>query len=288
MKLFASIAFVCLLHTAALAADCGDTTGPGGTRVPCACGDTVTTNTKLKTTDPVVSAGPADVCTEDGLQIGSGVTLNCNKLTIRGSGYGCDENSCFDSLGVIVKGTDESIVKNCTVTEFSTGIEVQESTGFTLQFNTIVYNGGGIGLNRGSWLGTVRDNKVGYNISGISSFGGGDIKGAGGHLITKNRIFSNEFDGINLLYFCFHNRITGNTIENNGREGVSINTYSVHEITNNHIHNNDGDGIKIGDWAASGLISHNEVSRNGKAGISVRSVGSTIVSNFGKQTLGTG
>ena len=56
--------------SAGWAANCGDTTGAGGTRVACACGDTVTTNTKLKNTDPVVSTSLADTCSGDGLAIG--------------------------------------------------------------------------------------------------------------------------------------------------------------------------------------------------------------------------
>src|SRR5262245_19101579 len=97
------------------AADCGDTTGPGGTRVPCACGDRVTTDTKLKDTDPVVSTGPADVCGGSGLSVGflGGGTLNCNRLTLRGSGSGA---------GVSLEETPGVTVKNCTVTGFSVGI----------------------------------------------------------------------------------------------------------------------------------------------------------------------
>ena len=44
----ALIALTCLVPASrALAASCGDTSGPGATPVPCNCGDTVTTNYAL-------------------------------------------------------------------------------------------------------------------------------------------------------------------------------------------------------------------------------------------------
>lgn len=58
----------------AWSADCGDGSGPGGTDVPCACGDRVTSDTVLDNSDPVVSTGPTDVCPGLGLKVGGGVT----------------------------------------------------------------------------------------------------------------------------------------------------------------------------------------------------------------------
>src|SRR5215510_4447251 len=112
--------------TSGWAADCGDTTGPGGTRVPCVCGDRVTTDTKLKDTDPVVSTDPADVCSGNGLSVGfvGGVTLNCNGLTLRGAGDGAGVN--FEEMPGIT-------VKNCTITGFGFGIYVFLFDDFRLQ-----------------------------------------------------------------------------------------------------------------------------------------------------------
>ena len=87
-----------MFTTQVWAANCGDTTGPGGTRVACGCGDTVTTNTKLKVTDPVVSTSAGDVCSGDGLYVGSGVTLDCAKRPLRGSGVAMESLS-MERLG---------------------------------------------------------------------------------------------------------------------------------------------------------------------------------------------
>ena len=107
---------VLLMLTAyAWAADCGDTTGPGGTRIACQCGDRVTSNTKLKRTDPVVSIASTDVCSGDGLRVRGLVTLNCNNLTLRGSGIGA---------GVALDNAGGVTIKNCKVTGFETGINI--------------------------------------------------------------------------------------------------------------------------------------------------------------------
>ena len=69
------------------AADCGDSAGAGGARVPCACGDSVVTDTTLAASDPIV----VDGCKED-VRAGLGlvqpsVTLDCAGLTIDGPGF---------------------------------------------------------------------------------------------------------------------------------------------------------------------------------------------------------
>ena len=42
------------------AADCGDSAGAGGARVPCACGDSVVIDTTLEASDPIVLDGCGD------------------------------------------------------------------------------------------------------------------------------------------------------------------------------------------------------------------------------------
>lgn len=71
----------------ALAANCGDTSGRFGRDVPCRCGDTVTTRTRLGSGDPVISTGPGDFCpgpANFALEVGPGVTLDLNGREIRG------------------------------------------------------------------------------------------------------------------------------------------------------------------------------------------------------------
>jgi hypothetical protein len=69
------------------AVDCGDNVG--GTRIACACGDQVVSDTILSSVDPVT----AEPCQGDGLVISvprhsAGITLDLNGLSLVGSGSG--------------------------------------------------------------------------------------------------------------------------------------------------------------------------------------------------------
>lgn len=109
-----------LLHGAASAAICGD--DADGRRVPCACGDDVTSNTRLRPTDPVV----AERCPVNGLTLSApadveSITLDLAGLSIRGSGVG---------IGIRVRrgGCDGSVItggateERGTIAGFGTGI----------------------------------------------------------------------------------------------------------------------------------------------------------------------
>jgi parallel beta-helix repeat protein len=273
---------ITVTSTPGWAADCGDTTGPGGTRVPCACRDRVTMDTKLKDIDPVVSTGPADVCSGDGffvaLSVASEVTLNCNKLTLRGAGR--------DSLvGVaLLDGTSGVTVKNCTVMGFSFGISTVDSGNFSLKFNTVVDNlSVGIDIGFSSRGGTVWGNRVGNNGYGISCHEFSD-----GNVIAKNHVFGNSLHGIQGVDID-NNSITANTVENNGAAGISLSHSNGNEVMNNHIHDNDGDGIVVLPFDAIGnLIALNVVSDNGGNGINIKNSDNTVESNFGKRNAGSG
>ena len=63
----------------AAAVDCGDTSGPGGTDVPCSCGDVVTSDTVLDASDPVANG----VCSPIGLSVDGGVKLDAHLLNMQ-------------------------------------------------------------------------------------------------------------------------------------------------------------------------------------------------------------
>jgi parallel beta-helix repeat protein len=95
----------------ALAANCGDTAGPGGTDVPCACGDTVVTDTVLTKDDPVVKAN----CPADALIIAtSGLLLDLGGNTLTGSG---------NEAGVRVEAADSVEIVNGKISRFNRGID---------------------------------------------------------------------------------------------------------------------------------------------------------------------
>src|SRR5262245_38931864 len=158
----------------AWAADCGDRAGAGGTRVACACGDTVITTTALKAGDPVVTTP----CPGVGLHIGADhVTLNCSGRQITGA-PGEAGIQLVERTGVTVRG--------CAIAGFTRGLGLLESSGNTLLSNTVTHAVVGIVLEGGSDDNVVRSNRVvGPVIDAIN-------------LLDANRnvIVSNTLDGV--------------------------------------------------------------------------------------------
>lgn len=108
-----------------LAARCG-----GG--VACRCGDTVDRSVTL--TEDLGACGTLGLGVGGGAR-GAAVTINCNGFRIftnlSGSTVGID-NNCVDGCRANVT------VKNCTLEGFATGINIGQSSGWTVQDNTII------------------------------------------------------------------------------------------------------------------------------------------------------
>lgn len=118
---FTALCFVALLgFESASAGDCGDYVA--GKRVPCACGDTVVSDTKLRGDDPVVQ----ERCRLGGLRIAgdpalSSLTLDLAGFGIRGmmAGYGIDVISGGEEGVTILGGAGD---KSAQITGFSIGL----------------------------------------------------------------------------------------------------------------------------------------------------------------------
>ncbi len=166
---------------------CGDTSGPGGTDLPCRCGDTVTTDSAVDDEEPVVSSGPSDVCSGPALIVAPGVSLNLRDSRLRGDGSSC---------GIIVKGGaavrrgivsgfadgicgrgDGMTILSITAKENSdSGIEVT-GNGNAIRKNTARLNDGDGMRVQGSGN-TLRDNRASRNgDAGLIATGGGNIDG---------------------------------------------------------------------------------------------------------------
>ena len=86
------------------AGTCGDT-AHFGLDVPCACGDTVVTDTILDSSDPVLQGG----CFPVGLLVAGGVTLDAHALNPPGPGL-CDGSRGF-ATGIQILGSDVTIFR---------------------------------------------------------------------------------------------------------------------------------------------------------------------------------
>lgn len=101
------------------AANCGDTAGPRRSRVPCACGDTVVTNTRLRSADPVVTNICDSLAIQAALVIGGdGIALDCAGLKIRGG----TEGHGIGLTGILIQDRNRVTVRSCQIEFFFDGI----------------------------------------------------------------------------------------------------------------------------------------------------------------------
>ena len=143
--------FSAALVTPASAANCGDTSAADGTNVICSCGDTVTTNTNLSTSDPVDSRL---TCPGDGLFVNAGVRLTVNNRTLQGSGTGSGVTLLGDNARVI-SGTSNT---NSTIQGFAIGVSGTANSLQVLSLN--VRNNLNEGIKIVGNLNTISFNKV--------------------------------------------------------------------------------------------------------------------------------
>lgn len=165
-----SITPLVLCAGVAAAANCGDDVN--GQRVPCACGDTVVSDTRLVRTDPVVTQR----CPEDGLTIRAAgqvesLTLDLAGLPVTGSGAGVGIRVINGgSLGAILIGGKDGALGQ--VAGFRVGVSARGSAGLRAAENLIVLGNEADGLRisgRGAALnGVVADDN---GRSGVRAHG---------------------------------------------------------------------------------------------------------------------
>jgi len=159
------------------------------------------------------------------------VTLDCNGFMIDGS----------SDTGIGVKITADGVtVKNCTIRNFSIGINLVDSDGSTITKNTLTLNDLGIDLESGS-----DDNTI-----------------------TANTSIANDVFGIRIVSSNF-NKIARNTLENNLFDGIRISNSDNNIIRLNNATANSLVGITLLDDADSNTIKKNTSNNNGRNGISV-------------------
>lgn len=105
---------------------CGDTSGPGGTNIPCRCGDIVTTNTRLNGSDPVLKTK----CPCNGLIVAPGVTLHIGGTIMAGTDWNvCTE--AFPSGIVLGPGATNVTITTGRIVGFEIGVRSDFDTGVT-------------------------------------------------------------------------------------------------------------------------------------------------------------
>lgn len=208
--LMMAVSLVAGLATSASAKYCGD--NAGGVRVPCACGDTVTSDTRLQPSDPVVN----ERCPLDGLMVAppmlaDSITIDLNGLTISGAPYGI-------GIRVLGGGSSGAIVLGCgaqrdhaEIIGFRTGIE-SRLFGSVARIENVEVRGA---RRHGLWL---RGRGVLLSHVTASSNGGDGIylAGQGGRLVGVIA-FGNAGNGVTVLADASVIEVDA---EHNGKHGV--------------------------------------------------------------------
>jgi hypothetical protein len=220
------------------------------------CGATISTDTTLTTSDPVVfNAGtPADApCTGSGLILRSGVTLDCGGLTLKGRGAG---------TGISAPSGEAVTITNCVVDAFGIGIQVGGLGSHTVQgvrvlnsrsngvvvsgdFNTVTgvvsARNGGVGFQvRGD------DNQIGpTNVARDNARGGFTLTG-NGQFVDTNYAVNNGgagFAGAGRGSFFF-----ANTAVNNRGAGLTYGGGTIglpNDLASTAAIGNTGNGIAV-------------------------------------------
>ena len=205
LVLLIAILWLAAMPGAARAANCGGT-------VVCACGDTVTSDyTMTGNLGPCPRRPSGDTI---GLQLRSGVTLDCQDHTITGPGDTL-KNSFGVRLGRSSVPDSDMIVRNCNVTKFWWGVYVQNSGDVLIEDNDLYGNG---------WFDPTQ-NGTGYGL---------DIANSQDVIVQGNRIIGNGNEGIHLSASQLVS-VIDNELRDNGREQLYLINASFNTIQNNQM-----------------------------------------------------
>jgi len=198
------------------------------------------------------------------------VLVNCTRITVQNlhlskNGQGILLVSTTDSTvtqnylisprsgrGIeLIHSSNNSIIEN-SVQNFSTGIQLEESSYNIIAGNTVVYNDRGIRPLYSSKYNTISGNNITANDYGVDD----GQEPSGDNIVSENIISANSY-GISLR--SSNNIVSGNTVTGNSKAGIMIDA-SSNTITGNNITDN-GEGIYLG--GSNNLLRNNRMENNG-------------------------
>jgi len=185
-----------------------------GGAVACACGDTVQTSTTL-----TADLGP---CTHVGLNVQSGVVLDCAGHTISGDG------GTGASYGVNLDGATAATVRNCRVTGFGRGLRIRGGASNRLESNQSAGNTYGIDVAGATAAGPSVDDVIVGNL--ITDSGDEGIHlgvGTQGAELDDNVFLRSAYENVYLL------QATACTLTGNISEDAGAASFYVKHATDN-------------------------------------------------------
>ena len=210
------------------------------------CGQTITTNTVLD----------SDLnCPGDGLIIGaSGITLDCDGHTIRGPSF-------YSNIGISIFNKRDVEIKNCNVEYFFYGMDISSSEDSLMKNNTVSHTHVGLYIPFSTNNTLIRNNASSNNAIGIRLHGSRD------HKLIGNTANSNGAFGI-FVYGGYNHSLVGNTANSNAR-GIQLEFADDNVIDGNTMEFNTLEGILLSYSADGNTIKNNFITDNLEKGISI-------------------
>ena len=217
-----------------------------------ACGDTLTSNTRLH--DDLMCSGTA-------LTIGAdNITLNCRGHTLTGDGTG---------FGVALGGRNGVTIKNCTATGFETGFLLDFNNGNTLKRNKATENGSYGFYLIGSRRNTLKRNKATAN--GLDGFLIEDLS-SDDNTLEKNKATGNGGDGFHLSAAPARNILLRNQARGNVGRGFFLEGVRDNYLVKNEAKENGEDGFFLERSRDNHLVK-NKATKNGLDGFRLSGAG---------------
>lgn len=166
--------------------------GECGGSVPCDCGDVVRGRFLM-----AADIGP---CVADGLTLRDDAVLDCGAHVIRGPGEPRDRSPFPVGAGIVLRGTNGAVVRNCGVTGFRTGIELREARRSTIERATVFDNGD-------------HRSRVGYGIH---------LNRSVGNTVRDSTVRNSADEGIHVGTESHDNTLVSNNLHDNGRENLYV------------------------------------------------------------------
>ena len=198
------------------------------------------------------------------------ITLDCAGHNTTGSGTG------YGFRAVELKNVT---IKNCVISDYTTGMQLQRTNFSTITNNTVI-NLGDVGIN----LQTSSNNTISNNMLNCSNAPSPDAN-RGVYLMQtskNNTIYNNtalfcNSNGI-FLHTSPSNKIYNNTLTNNTKGIELTSTSSLNNITNNTIWNSTSMGISIQSDSPNNILGFNNIHDN-HFGIRIDSAYNTLNNN---------
>jgi parallel beta-helix repeat protein len=210
------------------------------------------------------------------------IVVNRSNIIINGNGHALEGNGSYSSKGFFLWGVSNVTIRNTTITNSGTGIDLHFSSGNVFSDNNVTanrmdgidlldYSSGnflsGDSLTANGYDGVYLDYSSGNILSGNSlrANGVGTFIGysSSGNVFSGNNVTESSYYGIWLYSSCDNNSLLGNNIKTNGEYGIEIeSSCDNNTLSGNNVTANTYAGIDLY-FSSGNFVSGNNVAANG-------------------------